>query len=468
MLPNRDIKLPPYVGWAISAGQTESEFRTDGSPLDTNWSRGTRHPERLAFLQSSGLLNKHPEKMFFIGNACKFETHWHSDMEMVKAYGGNIFRFGVSWARCHLGPGKFDQEELERVARMVMYCNRLDIMPVLTLWHWWEPGWLDNLGSWENSREMLKYWCEFVTEVMKRLRGRQLIICVLNEPTVHAMFSRRWTRDGNEWLPQYEKSDEAFYDILKALAEAYVLAARIIRDADPTIPIGIAHALNWNVSDIPGLKESWDWENGDDFYELVHETGAHIDPMLPLFDYDGINNYFLRIKLRGKEERAGWDGKVAYDPDPPLSAICDVVKEKPWGMTPEGLYWLAKEAWQKHHRPVFFLEHGYPTGHEFENMQVWDTAGSLYWIDKARSEGVPVMGITFWSLLGNFEMSEGFLADFGYAYVNLETQVRSPRLAMRFIRDCAHAGRSIDASVRAKWSPIITRSFKALHYATEQ
>ena len=46
-------------------------------------------------------------------------------------------------------------------------------------------------------------------------------------------------------------------------------------------------------------------------------------------------------------------------------------------------------------------------------------------VRQARQEGVPVMGYFAWSLLDNFEWSEGYLRRFGIAYVDFKTQERT-------------------------------------------
>ena len=50
-------------------------------------------------------------------------------------------------------------------------------------------------------------------------------------------------------------------------------------------------------------------------------------------------------------------------------------------------------------------------------------------------EGLPLRGYFVWSLLDNFEWSEGYLKRFGIHYVDYATQERVPKASARWYRD---------------------------------
>jgi beta-glucosidase len=56
-------------------------------------------------------------------------------------------------------------------------------------------------------------------------------------------------------------------------------------------------------------------------------------------------------------------------------------------------------------------------------------------LQRATAEGVPVAGYFQWSLIDNFEWSDGYDKRFGLVHVDFETQKRTPKLSAEFYRE---------------------------------
>ncbi|MGZ8566579.1 MAG: family 1 glycosylhydrolase, partial [Actinomycetota bacterium] len=56
---------------------------------------------------------------------------------------------------------------------------------------------------------------------------------------------------------------------------------------------------------------------------------------------------------------------------------------------------------------------------------------------EALRAGVPLEGFFVWSLLDNFEWSEGYSKRFGLVHVDFETQARTPKASARWYAEVA-------------------------------
>jgi beta-glucosidase len=68
--------------------------------------------------------------------------------------------------------------------------------------------------------------------------------------------------------------------------------------------------------------------------------------------------------------------------------------------------------------------------------------GHLQEIVKARAAGLPVEGYFAWSLMDNFEWSEGYTLRYGIVHVDFETQRRTPKDSAHFIRSLSKRERA--------------------------
>lgn len=126
-----------------------------------------------------------------------------------------------------------------------------------------------------------------------------------------------------------------------------------------------------------------------------------------------------------------------------------------WPLTPDGLRDLlvTLKASYPDVPPVYITENGVAyddpvvDGAAHDPRRIAYLDAHLRALHKAIAEGVDVRGYYQWSLLDNFEWSQGYHMRFGLVHVDFETQVRTPRDSARWYRDViARNGLSADAA----------------------
>jgi beta-glucosidase len=85
--------------------------------------------------------------------------------------------------------------------------------------------------------------------------------------------------------------------------------------------------------------------------------------------------------------------------------------------------------------PVLITENGLATTDE--QLRLEFLRSHLRALAEAISEGIPVAGYVYWSLMDNFEWSSGTAPRFGLAATDFATQERTPRpVALYFAEVC--------------------------------
>jgi beta-glucosidase len=76
-----------------------------------------------------------------------------------------------------------------------------------------------------------------------------------------------------------------------------------------------------------------------------------------------------------------------------------------------------------------------PDGTVYDVDRIMYLRNYLTQLQRATSEGVPVLGYFLWSLMDNFEWSDGYEQRFGLYRVDFDTKRRTPKLSASFYRE---------------------------------
>jgi len=153
-------------------------------------------------------------------------------------------------------------------------------------------------------------------------------------------------------------------------------------------------------------------------------------------DFLGINYYKRGVM---KYDPAGKPEQAAH-----VSPPGGVYSKNGWESHPASLARILVWVHERYNAaPLYVTENGFaapdpdesPASGIDDSVRVEYYRGHLAAVRDAIAAGVDLRGYFAWSLLDNFEWSEGYSLRFGLVHVNFKTQKRTPKASYRFYRD---------------------------------
>ncbi len=399
--------MPADFLWGVAT----SAHQVDGGTTGNDWAHFERRPGAIADGAVSGPAADHWNRL-------------EEDTQLIRELGANAHRLSLEWSRLEPEPGHWDAAAWEHAERELALLKAAGIEPMLTLLHFTLPQWLAQRGGLV-AGDFPQRLEAFASEAGRRLGGWVRLWCTVNEPNVQMLYGYVT----GQWPPGLRDrtlATRAFASLL----QGHALAARALRNSCRGARIGAAVHL---VLAEPLRR----WWPPDRLAASVVERGFN----WPF--YDAIRDGVIRLRLPGyprleqplAELRGSLDfvginyyrrNLVDFDPFAPgfagLHQGPGLRSDAGLEMYPAGLLQLLRRAWQRYRLPVIVTENG-----------VADAAGSLrpdylrahaYAVACAVAEGVPVQGYFHWSLLDNFEWTDGYRLRFGLYRVDFASQRR--------------------------------------------
>jgi beta-glucosidase len=350
--------LPAGFIWGVSS----SAFQSEGGVLDSEWSRH----------------NATDKTQDRYGPAVDFRHRYREDVQLAHDLGVNTYRIGINWARVEPKQGQYDQAELAYYDDLIAAIKQAGIAPLITLDHFDIPGWVADQGGWTNpdtTKEFVAY---------------------------SGVIANRYHKDVHLWIT----FNEAFAD-MSIQDSLYKLKGK---DAD---------RVRDNI--VTAHRQT---------YDLIHQIqpGAMVTSNIAW-----LGDRFGSGTLNGISDRAFLD-RVADKVD--VIAIdyygADLIKGLKalsahanwlWPPEPAGLYRALKIVQAKYpNKPILIAETGMSTQDGLpraDGVTREDTLrDSVYWTQRARADGVNVIGYMVWSLTDNFEWGS-YAPRFGLYTVNV-------------------------------------------------
>ncbi|MDP4181520.1 MAG: GH1 family beta-glucosidase [Bacillota bacterium] len=381
--------------------------------------------------------------------ACDHYGRFAEDCLMMREMGLEAYRFSISWPRVLPdGTGTINNKGLDFYDRLVDELLKYNIKPYATLFHWDYPYELHKKGGWLNP-ESPDWFSEYTKVVVERLSDRVKDWFTLNEPMtfVNLGYELGMHAPGLE-LDTYERLAITHNTLL-----AHGKSVETIRSYSKQ-PANIGFAMGTTIK-YPSSGAAEDINAAREYMFDMKCNGIWantwwMDPiLLGSYPEDGIEllgKYMPKIKQEDMKiiskplDFLGLNiyngGEVGRDKNgcnveiPPRCGFPQTANT--WTVTPEVIYWGPRFCYERYKIPIIVAENGMAgldwicldnKVHDYQRIDFINRY--IKELKRAINDGVDVKGYFHWSLMDNFEWSEGYNHRFGLVHVDYATQKRT-------------------------------------------
>ncbi len=379
------------------------------------------------------------------GDATDHYNRYAEDIRLMAKAGLNAYRFSVEWARIEPEEGHFDEAEISHYMDVIRTCKENGIEPFVTLLHFTSPKWLISKGGWE-SDETPGYFARYTRFVMERLGKELRYVCTINEANMGvqvAAIAERYKKqmmakmqagqtDGTvqmglnleKMMANQEAAAKERMEIFgvsktecftsprtphgdEIVIKAHQAARAVIRETAPHIRTGLTLSLH-DIQALPGGEEKAAKEWAEEF--------THYLPAIADDDFLGVQNY----------TRTLMDASGSL-PVPEGAELTQMDYE----FYPEALEHVLRKVSKDFKGTLIVTENGIASSDDTRRTAFIESA--LSGVHACISDGLPVKGYFYWSLLDNFEWQKGYSMTFGLVAVDRPSQKRSPKPSLDFL-----------------------------------
>lgn len=389
--------------------------------------------------------------------ACDSYHRWQEDLDLLAAMHLKAYRFSIAWPRIFpAGDGPVNAAGLAYYDRLVDGLLARGIEPWVTLYHWDLPQALEDRGGWQNI-DTARAFARYAAKLGEHFKGRVRRWFTINE--IGCIVGLGY--GSGQHAPGLCLPLEGQFTCWQNVLYAHCLAARALRAAGPHNRVGFAstgricYPAAGSEADIEAARRAT-FASPDDDWTFTHQMALDplclgrwptedVGPRLAAAisqvpreinealafgkpDFIGLNIY------NGAPVRAGAAGPeyVARPAGWPRTAIG-------WPVEPKSLEWGPCFIAQRYGLPLYITENGlscndkiYLDGKVHDADRIDFTARYLLALADGIARGAGVRGYFHWSLLDNFEWSNGYSERFGLVYVDYATGRRLPKDSARW------------------------------------
>jgi beta-glucosidase len=364
-------------------------------------------------------------------NACDWWIESRRDLELCRDLGLTSIRISVDWGRIEPTEGQYSRETIHRYRSLLREIRAAGMRCYVTLHHFTHPQWFEEQGGFL-ERVAPERFAVFAERVVMELGDLCRDWLTFNEPNVYSAFGYLF----GDFPPGHRNHLRDCAMVMANIHRAHALAYERIHCVQHDAFVGLAtHWVEFEpASSSPGDKllaflydsafnrSTLSLLNGGSSPFPISSLAPDVPEAIGTIDFIGLNVY-NRLHVRAPwDEASRKTGGIFVPPDVPQG---DHGIELPYGEAyPDAI----ASAIREHARlkvPLYVMENGVPD--RTDRIRPWVLVQSIQRVHDLIASGLDIRGYFHWSLLDNFEWSEGWTLRFGLYQLNPRTQERRAR-----------------------------------------
>jgi beta-glucosidase len=430
------VRFPESFRWgaATASYQIEGGWKEDGKG-ESIWDRFTHGGGRVRNDDTGDI-------------ACDSYHRHREDVALLREMNLDSYRFSIAWPRVQPnGRAPVNERGLEYYRRLVDDLLEAGIRPLPTLYHWDLPQALEDSGGWPN-RDLVGRFADYAEAVIRGLGDRVDAWLIFNEPAIFTLMGYAvgihapGRRDIDAYLRAVHHVNLAQADAFRAMRACRSdLQIGSAFSVSPCAPAGDAEAdadaaerwhglVNGLFLDPPLRGQYPDAFRDGPPFERMGVRDGDLERIRTPLDFLGLNLYTRTLVARAKSDPLGLG--IDASPVGPMGSDAGPRTDFGWEVWPEALYDIVMRITRDYDRPVLEItENGCAYGEGPDARGVVDDPRRIDFhrsyleaLARAIEAGADVRGYHAWSLLDNFEWSEGYAQRFGLVWVDFPSADR--------------------------------------------
>ncbi len=435
------VSFPENFLWGVST----SAHQFEGGNIHNQW-----HSWERSGRTRSGELS---------GVACDWWLSAERDLDLCAGLGLNALRISLDWGRLEPQEGRWDESAFERYRAILRAIRERGMRPFVVLHHFTHPQWFEDAGGFLDAGSPDRF-CELARRAVEELGELCSDWLTFNEPNVYSTFGY-WF---GEFPPGKYNDMRECAVVLANIHRAHALAYGRMHKLQPGANVGLT--TNWTdfkpasaypadqllayMYDAIFNRSSLHLLRSGSFHFPFNALASDVPEVIQKTDFAGVNIYSrLHVRLPWAEADRRTGG--TFVPDDVPQGDCGA--ENAYGEACPDAVITAVNEYAALGVPIYVMENGVPD--RSDRIRPWMMVRTLANIGKLIESGHDIRGYFHWSIVDNYEWSEGWTLRFGLYELDLATQERRARGSAEIYRQIiAQKGISDELSGRFALPPV--------------